>query len=256
MYKRPDGVWVFTREEFCRERFSYRPGEHVVFGGPTQRGKTSLGFDLMEYIVTPEFPAYIAVSKPEDKVTRVRAEELEFRTVSTWPPPQGVRQLFAGKPVGFVVHPKFGNIDTDPETTSDVIRALLADRYAAGAAKKARGIIVLQDTWTKANVQGLDKPMMTISAMAGAMGLGCWIEVQKPSGGGKTVLMAYGNSEHVFISRDPVKSNQKYYNDIGGFEGRFVQETVAHLEPFQFLYCSRDSGTACIVDKGERTITK
>lgn len=255
MQKRPDGLWIFSREEFCKERFSYRAGEHVVFGGPTQRGKTSLGFDLLEYIIYPDFPVYVAVSKPDDKVTRTRAEELDLRTVKDWPPPQNFKSLFSGKPNGYVVHPEFGDIEKDPEITGQVLRRLIGDRYAAGAKRKGRGILMLQDTWTKANVQGLDKPMMTISAMAGAMGLGAWVEVQKPQGGGKTVLMAYGNSEHVFIGPDKVRANQKYYNDIGGFDGKFVQETVATLDKFQFLYCSRDGGYACIVDKGERTIT-
>lgn len=256
MQKRPDGLWVFTRQEFCETRFRYKAGEHVVFGGPTQRGKTSLAFDLLEHIAYPDFPAYVAMSKPDDKVTRVRAPELDFRIVKDWPPPAGLKAAFSSKPSGYVVWPEFGDIEKDPEITGAVLRRLLSDRYAAGARQKGRGVLFLQDTWTKANVQGLDKPMMTISSMAGAMGLGAWVEVQKPSGGGKTVLMSYGNSEHVFIGPDKVKANQKYYNDIGGFDGKFVQEIVAELTTFQFLYCSRDGGYACIVDKGERSISK
>jgi len=226
-----------------------------VFGGPSQRGKTQLGFDLTEYIISPEFPEYVAVSKPDDKVTRYYAQRLNLRTVKDWPPPNGVKEFFSGKPNGYVVWPQFGDIDKDPELTGEVLRRLLSDRYSAGAQKKGRGIIKLHDTWTKANVQGLDRPMMTISAMAGAMGLGAWIEVQKPQGGGKTVLMAYTNATHVFIGTDKVKANQKYYNDIGGFDGKFVQETVATLEMYQFLYCNADKAQACIVDRGERSVT-
>jgi hypothetical protein len=256
MYKRPDGLWVFTREEFCRERFSYRAGEHVVFGGPSQRGKTSLGFDLIEHIACPEFPVYVAVSKPDDKVTRVRSEELELRRVSEWPPPAGIKALFQTKPNGYVVWPQFGNIDTDPETSGKVLRALLSDRYAAGAKGKGRGILMLHDTWTKANVQGLDKPMMTISAMAGAMGLGSWIEVQKPQGAGNTVRMGYTNASHIFVGTDRVQSNQKYYNDIGGFDGKFVQNTVADLHKYEFLYLNSDEGKACIILPSGRSIKR
>lgn len=256
MEKRPDGLWLFSRREFCETRFSYRAGEHVVFGGPSQRGKTSLGFDLIEHICTPDFPVYVAVSKPDDKVTRVRSEELGLRRVKEWPPPNGIKELFSSKPNGYVIWPEFGDIETDAETTGQVLGNLLADRYSAGAKGKGRGILMLHDTWTKARIQRLDRKMMTISAMAGAMGLGGWTEVQKPQGAGETVRMSYTNCTHAFIGTDRVKSNQIYYNDIGGFEGKFVQNTVASLQMYQFLYLNSDAGYACIVDAGERKITR
>src|ERR1039458_501454 len=95
-YKRPDGVTQYGREEFCRNRFDYRAGQHVVFGGPSQMaGKTTLAFDLLEYVATPELPAYVAVSKPDDKVSTQAGKRLGFRRVSSWPPDRKFNEIEA-----------------------------------------------------------------------------------------------------------------------------------------------------------------
>src|ERR1700743_2616833 len=95
-YQRPDGIVVVQRRAFARDRFDYKKGEHVVFGGPSTRGKTSLAFDLLEYIVNPDFPAYVAVSKPRDPVTEKRGRELHLRRVSEWPPPPKLGEMLGG----------------------------------------------------------------------------------------------------------------------------------------------------------------
>src|SRR6516225_7887450 len=87
-YEREDGIWVIPRNEFASRRFSYEAGQHVVFAGPTQRaGKTTLAFQLLEYIATPDLPAYVAVSKPRDKVTASEGMRLGYRQVSDYPFP-------------------------------------------------------------------------------------------------------------------------------------------------------------------------
>ena len=78
-YQREDGMLVIPRTEFCRDYFDYKAGEHVTFGGPTQRGKTTLAFNLLEYTATPELPVYVAVSKPFDPTTANEGERLGFR---------------------------------------------------------------------------------------------------------------------------------------------------------------------------------
>lgn len=80
-YVRDDGLMVIQRRAFCRNYMEYKKGEHAVFGGPSTAGKTTLSFDLLEYIATPDFPAYLAVSKPSDPVTEQRGKELNFRRV-------------------------------------------------------------------------------------------------------------------------------------------------------------------------------
>lgn len=247
-YQRPDGLWVFPRREFVTERFRYKPGNHVLFGGPSQNGKTSLAFDLLEVCATPELPAYVAVSKPRDPVTEKRGRELGFRRVSEWPPPGDVRNLWRDPPPGYLIWPPFGDLELDVERSRKITLDLIEDRYAAGA-KNKKGIMVLDDTYVKTKVLRLDRQMTTLHAMSGAMGLGAWTFVQKPTGAGETPLMAYGACEWAFLFSDPDKRSRQRYDEIGGFDPRFVSDKVMTLEKFQCLAIQRTGRHICIVDK-------
>jgi hypothetical protein len=79
------------------------------------------------------------------------------------------------------------------------------------------------------------------------MKLGGWYFVQKPTGSGNAAIWAYGNSYHVFLSRDKDRRNRVRYDEIGGFDRNQVSEITLRLEPYQFLYLNMD-GEMCIVD--------
>lgn len=245
--QRDDGLWIFSRADFAQNRFYYKPGEHVVFGGPTQRGKTTFAFDLLEEVATPELPAYVAVSKPKDPVTERRGKELGFRMVRDWPAPMKVNEMWDGKPPGYLIWPKFGSMDDDVDRCADITRKLIQDRYTAGV-KNKHGIMVMDDTMVKSKLMGLDREMTTLLAMSGAMGLGQWTFVQKPTDSGRAAIWSYGASEHLFLLKDPDRRNQQRYDEIGGVDPRFVRDATNSLAPFQFLYIKRTESFACVVD--------
>lgn len=240
-------ITVFPRSEFVKERFIYKAGEHATFIGPTQNGKTSLAFECLEEVATPELPAYVAVSKPRDPVTDKWGKRLDYRRVSNWPPPYRMSDLWKDKPSGYLVWPKFGDIDNDVANSAQITRLLLAERYTAGV-RNQKAILVLDDTFVKSKILKLDSEMMTLLAMSGAMGIGVWVFVQKPTGAGDTALMSYGNSEHLFLCYDPDKRNRERFDEIGGVDPRLVREIVANLKPYQFLYIKRTGRKMCIVD--------
>lgn len=247
-YQRQDGLWVFPADEFDQTRFDYKAGQHVVFAGPTQRaGKTTRAFRLMRYIVTPDLPAYVAVCKPRDKVTSQYGAELGFRRTPTWPVQPKIKEMWEGKPPGYLVWPDMSDPNTALDNAARATENLIDDVYSRGA-KHKKGILVLDDTVTKSKVLGLDRKMVMVITMSGAMEIGGWFFVQKPSDAGKAALWSYPNAEHVFISKDPVKKNRAYYDDIGGFEGGRVGRISLSLEPYQFLYLERTHGYMCIVD--------
>lgn len=248
-YQRADGIWVIPRVEFCQQRWTYSPGQHVVFAGPTQRaGKTTLAFQLLEYTASPDLPAYVAVSKPTDKVTTQEGARLGFRRVDTYPfPPKFKELLREGRPSGYLIWPDMRNPDTAMQNATLVTSRLIDGVYADGA-KNKKAILVLDDTVTKSKVLGLDRQMVMVITMSGAMGIGGWFFVQKPSDAGKAALWSYPNAEHVFISKDPVKRNRDYYSDIGGFDSNQIGKVSLSLKPYQFLYLERSHGYMCIVD--------
>src|SRR5271155_1723063 len=125
---------VIPRMDFARRYFDYTPGDHVVFGGPTQiSGKTQLAFDLLGSVATPECPAYIAVSKPKDPVTAHYARKYDWRIVDSWPQPKQFKEVFGHKYSGYVIWPKFGDLYKDRALVKEVLGELIADRYGASA---------------------------------------------------------------------------------------------------------------------------
>jgi hypothetical protein len=251
MQRRDVNSWepeVIGRTEFASRRFHYEAGQHVVFGGPTQMaGKTTLAFALLEYTATPELPAYVAVSKPHDPVTAREGQRLGFRRVSRWPVERQVSEMWDGPPPGYLVWPDFGDIDKDADEAARVTGALMRDRYKQGV-KGKQGILVCDDTVVKSKLLGLDRYMTTHIAMAGAMKVGGWYFVQKPTGSGNASIWAYGNSAHIFLSKDNDKRNRTRYDEIGGFPPHAVEDVTMRLDPYQFLYLCRTDGTVCIVD--------
>lgn len=249
-YQRDDGIWVFQRRAFCRDYFHYRKGEHAVFGGPSTRGKTTMAFDLLEPIVSPELPAFFAVSKPEDPVTRRRGIDLDLRFVEEWPPAKTIGEIMGGKkPNGYVIWPHFGDLNTDMQRCAEVTGNLLMDRYAVGASKKNKGgILVMDDTMVKAKIMGLDSHMVTILAMAGAMGLGLWIFVQKPTDSGRTTTWGYEMATHLFFTKGGDERMLRRYVEILGEHGEVGKRVIPTLEPYQFLYVHKVEGWMCIVE--------
>lgn len=244
-------VITIPRTDFARYYFWYKPGEHVVFAGPTQRGKTTLAFILLEYCATPECPAYVIVSKPRDPVTEKEGKRLHYRFTDRWPVERKVSEAWDGPPAGYIIWPKFGDIDKDIPRASAVSRAVLADRYAQGVRGK-KGILVCDDTVVKSKIFNLDREMTTHVAMAGAMDIGSWFFVQKPTDSGRAAIWSYGNSEHVFIFRDPDQKNRTRYDEIGGVDPHQVDLITQRLTEFQCLYIKRTpvegQQVMCIVD--------
>lgn len=248
-YRRPDGMTLIRRRAFCRDHFDYKKGEHVVFGGPSTRGKTTMAFDCLEYIATPEFPAFVAVSKPRDPVTEQRGQELGFRRVSEWPPPRKIQEIFGGqKPSGFLAWSQFGDLYTDMQRSSQLTSKLLMERYANGASKKSTGgVLVMDDTMIKAKIMGLDNEMVTILAMAGAMDLALWLFIQKPTDSGRTTLWGYEQATHLFFTKGGDKKMLARYAEIMGDVGPIALKVIPTLKPYEFLYVHKTEGFMCIV---------
>lgn len=243
---------LIPRHVFARDHFDYVAGEHAVFGGPTRKGKTQLAFDLLQYAATPTCPVYVAVSKPRDPVTSYYARKYHWRIVRDWPPTPRVRDYFQrSKTTGYVVWPRFGDMHTDAENAGRITGDLLDDRYTAGARQgkeKVAGILMIDDTMTKSEIMGLDREMVIILAMAGAMDLGEWTFVQKATDSGRTVNWSYSQATHVFLFRDPDRRSVERYRQIGDVDPEYIESVLVRLEDRQALYICRKGPYFAIVE--------
>jgi hypothetical protein len=247
-YRRSDGLWVFPRDEFGSERFDYESGEHVVFLGRTQgAGKTTLAFKLLEYTATSACPALVAVCKPIDRVSSTEGKRLGYRRVDGYPVPMKVSEMWDGRPSGYLIWPDMRDPDTAMDNAARSTRALIRQVYSDGT-KGKHCILVLDDTVTKSKILGLDNDMILIITMSGAMGIGGWFFVQKPTDVGRTALWAYPNCEHLFLSKTSDRRGGDRYDEIGGHDGKAVYKATQSLEKYQFLYVERSNGYMCVVD--------
>jgi hypothetical protein len=242
---------VISRPVFAERHFDYTAGDHVVFGGPTQiSGKTQLAYDLLGSVASETCPVYVAVSKPKDPVTSHYARKYDWRIVDEWPTPKQVKEVFGHKYTGYVIWPKFGDLYKDRVKVQEVLGALIAERYGASARsrKNVHGILMMDDTRDKEKVVGIKYEMTTVLTMAGAMGLGQWSFVQKPSQAGDTALMSYSAAKHWFLFKESTASAREYYGQIGGVDPHYIEFVLQNLGKRQAFYICRNGPTMCIVD--------
>jgi len=238
---------TFGRDEFASERLHYKPGQKVVFGGRSQEsGKTTLAFKLLEYVATSQMPAYVIVPKPRDPVTLSEGARLHYRFVDRWPVEKSFSELTGDKPSGYIIQAKYGDLEKDQEKAAQIAGAVMIDRYKAGL-KGEQSIIVADDTVVISRLLGKDKEMVTIIAMGGAMDVGLWVFVQKPTDAGKTALWAFENAEHTFLAKPRDDRVGERYAEIAGQNKKLIVELLKKLRQYQFLYIS-GVGEVCIVD--------
>ena len=237
---------VIDREEFASSYFDYEPGQKVVFGGRSQEaGKTTLAFKLLEYTATPECPAYVILSKGRDPVTEREGKRLNYRFVNKWPVEKQFKELAGEKPAGYIISAGYGDLSEDTAKATQISSSVLQDRYKAGSRGK-QSIIVADDTVVLSKLMGQDNNMVTIIALGGAMDVGLWIFVQKPTDSGKTAIWGFENAEHTFLSKPKDMRAFDRYGEIGGQDKKLVIRCLNLLKKYQFLYLS-GSGHMCIV---------
>jgi hypothetical protein len=183
-----------------------------------------------------------------DPVTSKWGKKLGYRRVASYPIPPKIKEMFReGKPNGYLIWPDMTDPETAATNASQVTSKLIDGTYANGAKGKPC-ILVLDDTVNKSKMLGLDRQMVMVLTMSGAMGIGGWFFVQKPTGAGNAALWSFSQSDHVFIARDPDKRNRERYTEIGGFDSKEVERVSMSLERYQFLYLEREHRYMCIVD--------
>lgn len=230
---------VIGREEFLRDKFDYRAGQHVTLLGPTGCGKTTFGYQLLDKAATAKMPAIVLVMKPRDETVTKWDKVMKSRRVRTWPPLPSLWK--PRKPRAFTLWPKhtFDPDVDDPRMFREFRKAIL------GAYKRGSRILFCDETYSLTHELGLSKPLVTVWSKGRSMKTGLWAASQKPT---HIPLWAYSMAQHLFLYYDPDKRARERFGEIGGIDPKAVAEVVAALGPHQCLYIRRSPLAWCIVD--------
>jgi len=232
-----DAVARFGREEFLRERWDYRPGQHVTILAPTQNGKTTFTFELLKHVPEMKNKPVILVMKPRDPTVSKGIKALGFRRLKTWPP---LPSIWRPNARGYALWPPHSfDPDTDDEVLRREMRKAILDGY-----RKGDVIIVADETHGLMNDLNLGRELTAVHSRGAGMGVGLWCMTQKPTHIG---LWAYSQAEHLFLGYDPDKRARQRFSEIGGVDPELVEDVVKSLQKHEWLHIQRTGATMCIV---------
>lgn len=231
-------ILEYPREEFLRERWHYRPGDHVTFIAPSDYGKTTLAMQLLAHTVSPKLPVYNLAGKKRDKVMSEFTEAMGLRLVKNWPPPL-TDAIFRRKPNGWTIWPPHtGNEDIDDALHSKVFRTVI--RHCA-----AKGNCILHlDEFGEMKELGLDKTTRAIHRRGRSSGVGLWGGLQAPV---HAETHAYSQAMHLFLGHVTEKRHRERFGEIGGMDSKLIEEAVLNLPERHWLYLRPAKREMCIV---------
>jgi hypothetical protein len=245
-------IEVVPRREFVADVFDYHDGQHLTMLGPTQRGKTTLCFQLLNRVATPERKAVILHGKfkGRDPVIPKASESLNMRIVDSWPPTYRPGDK---KRRGYILRPLNGPLSSTDEENEVLAREFKRAIHSNYKNTKAPTITVVDE---RAQCEedlkirkSLDGPLMR-----GAPHNGEWNNIQR---GRFCSYHCYDAPEHLFVFYDPDLSNRKRYAEIGGVDPHYVEEVTENLQTrrvpsggtiSQTLYIRRSGPELYIVD--------
>lgn len=233
-------VTTYSRDEFVKDVWHCRPGEHVTILGATRNGKTYLAHQLLHETATPDLQAVVLVMKPRDMTVSKFAKVTGFRIVRDWPPSRIT--VIQQKPAGYILWPKeSGNPEYDDENHARIFQRAIRDNY-----QKGKRITFADEVYSLENEYGLRKDLVRVWSKGGSMENGLWVASQRPAFISRWAYQA----QHLFLSNDPDKDTQKRYGEIGaGVDPDLVRALTAKLKMYQWVYINRDDRTLCIVDR-------
>lgn len=217
-----------NRKVFLNYAWSYQPGEHVTILGPTNSGKTTLGYQLLQHSATPELPGVVMVMKPRDSTALKWNRSLGFKIIHTW---QGRKLPWNAKKPGWTLWPKhtLTNIDADDRNLHEQFKAALSGSYAEG-----NKIVFADEVYGLESDLDLGQQLKAIWTRGRSMGCGLWAASQRPA---YISQYAYGNASHLFLHRDSNRRDRSRYDEIGGAVNPGVVKAVLTVLPrHHFLY--------------------
>lgn len=246
----PDGIEVveYEREDFLQNVWECRPGEHVSLIGPTEAGKTTLGYQLLDVTTDEKLPGLVLVMKPVDATVTSWGKRMGYVQTRVWPPP--ITKWRTKKPRGWTLWPAhdlrhYGR--TNLNMYRQFHRAVL-DVYGHQQRRgnQREGMILFADELAGLDDElGMEAEIKMMYSRGRSMHAGIWGATQRPVDIPK---LAYSSAHHLFLSYMPDESDRKRFAEIGGgIDSKLIDAVTLRLPQYWWLYIRRKDRTLCIV---------
>lgn len=234
-------VETIDRDEFVRNYWDYKAGQHVTIIGPNGVGKTRLGFDLLGATATREMPAYVLVSKPRDVEIDRYTKKLHFKTITEYPP--YIPLIKSRRPPGYMVRPEqsLKDLKADNARLHQVFEATIMGCYSSPQPR----IVFADEVQELQSGLKLKEELEACWKRGRSLKCGLWALAQRSAYNSQDM---YNSAAHLFLFNDPDKRNRVRFSEIGGVDPDLVMDTVYRLDQFQVLYIKRAGPCLCIVN--------
>lgn len=232
-------IVTMERDEFIRDYFDYNPGQHLTMVGPNGRGKTTLGFQMLNATARKDLKAFVLVSKPRDETIDEYTKKMRFKRIETYPPPVDLIK----KQRGYMLRPyqSLKDLKGDNLRLHREFQKCILDCYAS---KDARIVFADEVQELQSNLK-LKEELEACWKRGRSLHCGIWALAQRSAYNSQDM---YNAPEHLFLFNDPDKRNRIRFAEIGGVDPELVERTTNQLSQYQALYIKRTGPCLCIVN--------
>jgi hypothetical protein len=226
---------IISWDDFMSYVFDWRQNQHVGLVGPTEQGKTNLGYHIL---LLRKYVAYLAI-KPYDETLEKFASAGGYERIAEWPPKKKrlflpARDITAEEMPRRLVWPDATQLDSEAHQRVEFEKAL-NDIYATGG-----WATVLDDFWYLAHILKFELHAKKMLMNARSNDIPLLLAMQRPAG--NRMVEIFDQSSHLFFFRDNDELNLKRIGGVGYLASNPIRSFVANLDRFQFLYINTRDG--------------
>lgn len=226
---------VIPWDDFMSYVFDWKQNQHVGLVGPTEQGKTNLGYHIL---TLRKYVAYMAI-KPYDETLEKFASAGGYERIEEWPPQKKrfmrpSRDVTAEEMPRRLIWPDATQLDSRARQ-QEVFQSALNDIYADGGWST-----VMDDFWYLAHILKFELHAKMMLMNARSNNIPMLLAMQRPAG--NRMVEVFDQSTHLFFFRDNDELNLKRIGGVGYMASEPIRMFTANLDRYQTLYINTRDG--------------
>jgi len=223
-------VEEISRKDFLDEfGHDYHSGHHVTGLGPSGKGKSTLFYQCLQRVITPDRPVFSIHGKVRgrDPTVPKAARMLNLRVVPELPSTARQEYDRRRKFNGYIILPLEKHLSTvkaENDLLGDRFGDVIHHCYVTPPGKQK---ILHVNEAHQAHVDLGLKLECEGPLMRGAPDCSAWHEIQR---GRNVSYMCYDSAEHMFIFKDDDASNVQRYADFGSGDPHELRQLMENLK--------------------------